>query len=234
MWENITENAERILDRVAQAERVCGLSKGSVTLIAASKQNGYEAVRSAFRGGIRNFGENRVQEMEEKLKANAYEGASLHFIGHLQKNKAKNVVGKAELIHSVDTPELLRLISKIAGNLGITQRVLLEVNIGGEQSKSGISPERVPELLDVAETLPYVRVEGLMAIPPAGDVKKTKYYFEKMYKIYVDIRAKKYDNSIMRILSMGMSADFEEAIMSGANTVRVGTAIFGTRTYNNG
>ncbi len=228
---SVYENAKRILERVREAERRAGLPEGTVRLVAASKLHGAEAVREAFNAGVRIFGENRVQELEEKQRLGAYEGAKVHFIGHLQRNKVKTLVGLAEMIESVDSAELARRVAARARELGITQRILLEVNIGREEQKSGVLPEELPALLDCVEAEKGIFAEGLMAIPPAtGDLRVTAGYFEQMRKLYVDIGAKKYDNSKMNVLSMGMSADFETAIACGANAVRVGTAIFGART----
>ncbi len=225
----IRERAKRVIERVNEASAGAGVP---VTLVAASKMNDAPRVRAAFEGGIRFFGENRVQELEEKLAENAYDGAAVHLIGHLQKNKVKNVVGRVDLIESADSPELLRLIGKRAADMGITQNVLLEVNIGGEESKSGVSPEALPELVEQAAEIPGIFVRGLMTIPP-NDINKqiTCRYFEQMRKLFIDMGAKKYDNVTMSILSMGMSADFELAIAHGANMVRVGSAIFGERHY---
>ena len=226
----IRDDAARILARVNTAAQRAG---HEAVLVAASKMNDPERVRAAFDGGVRQFGENRVQELESKLAANAYDGAAAHFIGHLQKNKVKAVAGRVALIQSADSPELLRLIGKRAGELGLVQDVLLEVNIGREASKSGVLPEALQELAAEAAEIPGIFVRGLMTIPPAGEEKeKTVQYFEQMRKLFIDIGAKKYDNVCMCILSMGMSADFEEAIACGANMVRVGTAIFGQRYYN--
>lgn len=228
MTDNVFENAAAVLARVEAA----GRAGHPVTLVAASKMNDATRVRMAFDAGVRAFGENRVQELEEKYARGAYAGAALHFIGHLQKNKVKNVVGKADLIESVDSLELLELIGRRAQALGITQRVLLEVNIGREPSKTGAMPEAVPEMAAAAGSIPGVAVLGLMTIPPnTGDREKTIQYFVQTRNLFVDMRAKKYDNVTMNILSMGMSADFEDAIACGANMVRVGSAIFGQRHY---
>lgn len=228
--ESVFDNARAILERVSAAAQRAG---HEVTLVAASKMNSADAVRQAFDAGIRAFGENRVQELEEKVKAGAYDGAALHFIGHLQKNKVKNVVGKAQLIESVDSLELMELISRRAEAMGIVQKVLLEVNIGREPSKTGAMPEKLPELAAAAGKFSGIQVLGLMTIPPnTGDKEKTIQYFVQTRNLFVDMSAKKYDNVTMSILSMGMSADFEEAIACGANMVRVGSAIFGERHYN--
>lgn len=229
MTDTVFENAKAILARVEAAAQRAG---HPVTLVAASKMNDAARVRAAFEAGVRAFGENRVQELEEKYTRGAYAGAALHFIGHLQKNKVKNVVGKADLIESVDSLELLELIGRRAQVLGITQRVLLEVNIGREPSKTGAMPEALPAMAAAASSIPGVEVLGLMTIPPnTGDREKTIQYFGQTRNLFVDMRAKKYDNVTMSILSMGMSADFEDAIACGANMVRVGSAIFGQRHY---
>jgi pyridoxal phosphate enzyme (YggS family) len=162
----------------------------------------------------------------------AYTGAPLHFIGRLQSNKVRNVVGLCDLIESVDSVSLIEQIDKKANLIGIKQDILIEVNIGREGSKSGILPENLESLTDRAEQSPGVRVRGLMAIPPLdADLSQTRHYFDEMFKLFVDIRAKKYDNISMNFLSMGMSDSYIEAIGAGANMVRVGSAIFGDRQY---
>ena len=171
--------------------------------------------------------------MLEKQAQGAYEGAELHFIGHLQKNKAKQVVGLAKLIHSVDSQELLALISRLAEARGLVQDVLLEVNIAGEAAKSGFAPEDVPQALAFASQLPGVRVRGLMAIPPICSFPdQNRPFFLRMRKLFVDNGGKKYDNVSMDFLSMGMSGDYQEAIACGADLVRIGTAVFGPRDYS--
>lgn len=228
----VYDNAARCLERAAEAAVRSGRRAEDVSLLAASKQNGRDNIREAFRAGIRIFGENRVQELREKLAENAYEGAALHFIGGLQRNKVKYIVGETDLIESADSPELIAEISKRAEALGIRQRILLEINVGREPQKSGVLPEALPDLLGCASEMRGVEVAGLMAIPPnEGDAEKKTGYFEKMTKLFVDISGKKYDNVNMNILSMGMSRDFEEAIACGATLVRVGSLIFGERIY---
>lgn len=220
---SITENVQRVRD---------GLPAG-VLLVAATKMNGPEAVREAIAAGVDACGENRVQELLEKNAAQAYAGAPVHFIGHLQRNKVRQVVGLCDLIESVDSGELLQLIENRAAALGIRQDVLLEVNIGGEEAKSGVSPQALPALLDAAAPLEHLRVRGLMTVPPICTEKdEVRRYFSAMYKLFVDIGRKKYDNISMDFLSMGMSADYREAVLEGSNMVRVGTAIFGAREYS--
>lgn len=221
--ENVADVRERIL-RAAPGARV--------QLVAATKMNDADRVREAVAAGVDACGENRVQELLEKNALGAYAGAALDFIGHLQKNKVKYLVGAVRLIQSVDSGALLAAVDARARALGVVQDVLLEVNIGGEASKSGLPPEGLPPVLALAAAMPGVRVRGLMAIPPvcAGN-GGSRPYFDRMRELFVDIGEKKYDNVCMDFLSMGMSGDFEDAVRCGANMVRVGTAIFGARDY---
>ena len=230
--ETIFDNVHRIQETIAEAALASGRTAGDVTLVAASKMNDTPRLREAFDAGIRVFGENRVQELQEKLPQGAYEGAGLHFIGHLQTNKVKFVAGVCDLIQSVDSRELIAQIGKKARSLEKVQDILVEVNIGREEGKSGVFTENLEEILGLAGQEPGVRVKGLMAIPPVTDnLAVSRNYFDAMYRLYVDIAAKKYDNIDMCILSMGMSSDYAEAIRAGSNMVRVGTAIFGARHY---
>lgn len=229
---SIADKVAAVREKMAEAAIRAGRDPGDILLCAATKLNGADAIRQAIAAGVDACGENRVQELAEKLPQGAYTGAPVHFIGHLQKNKAKLVVGSVDLIESVDSPELLRLIARLAGERGLRQDILLEVNIGGEAAKSGVAPEALPALAELADSLPSVHLRGLMAIPPvAAAPGANRRYFEKMYQLYVDIRAKKYDNSNIDCLSMGMSGDFADAIAAGATMVRIGTAIFGARPY---
>ena len=194
--------------------------------------NDAAACQEAIAAGIDALGENRVQEMTAKLAEDAYRGAPLHFIGHLQRNKVKQVVGKAALIQSIGSPELLAEVDRQAEKLGIVQDILLEVNIGGEEAKSGFAPDAVEQAAAQAKTLAHVRVRGLMTIPPADATREENMaYFAKVRALYVDISRKMYDNGL-EYLSMGMSGDFADAIRAGANMVRVGSAIFGARDYS--
>lgn len=229
---DITESVARVKANIAAAAEKAGRRPEDIYLVAASKMNDSGRVREAIAAGIRICGENRVQEMVEKQAQGAYEGAELHFIGHLQKNKVKQVVGLASLIQSADSLELIRLIDKTALSRGIVQDILLEVNIGAEASKSGFPPEELPSALDSIARLDAVRVRGLMTIPPiCSSRQEIEPYFVQMKQLFIDICGKKYDNIRMDFLSMGMSADYETAIACGANMVRVGAAIFGKRIY---
>ncbi len=228
----IEENVRIVREKMAAAAVAAGRRPEDVLLIAATKTNSAERIREAIAAGVDACGENRVQEMLEKNAQGAYAGAPLHFIGHLQKNKVKQAVGLARLIHGADSLELLRVIDRVAGAKGLRQELLLEVNIAAEASKSGFRPEEIPGLLDEVSSFSHIWVRGLMAIPPVcASGKENRPYFDQMEKLFIDNGQKKYDNVSMDFLSMGMSGDYEEAIASGANMVRVGTAIFGQRVY---
>ena len=189
-------------------------------------------MRQAIAAGVSCCGENRVQELTAKAAQNAYEGAPVHFIGHLQTNKVRQVVGRVALIQSVDSLRLLEAIHREAARQGIVQDILLEVNIAKEESKSGFDAGEVLSILEEIGKYSNICVRGLMAIPPisrfCGENQK---YFQKMFQLYVDIRGKINDNVKADCLSMGMSDDFEDAIAAGSTMVRLGTAIFGARHY---
>lgn len=229
---SITENVARIKQQITAAALAAGRDPASVTLCAATKMNGADAVREAIRAGVTVCGENRVQELTEKLAQNAYEGAEVHFIGHLQTNKVKQVVGRVSLIQSVDSMRLLAAIDKEAARQGIRQDILLEVNIGGEESKSGFRPEGIRAVVEKMSDYPNIRLKGLMAIPPICEITGgNNKFFQEMCNLSVDITGKKYDNVCMDTLSMGMSDDFADAVGCGSTMIRVGTAIFGARNY---
>ena len=230
---SIAENVALVQGRITAAARAAGRDPAEIRLVAASKMNDAQRVQEAVAAGVGICGENRVQEMLEKNAQGAYTGAELHFIGHLQKNKVKQVVGLAALIHSADSLELLAAIDRCAAARGLVQDVLLEVNIGAEASKSGFRPEEIPAALEKAGEFSAVRVRGLMAIPPVcAAPEENRPFFLRMKQLFVDNGRKKYDNVSMDFLSMGMSGDYTEAIVCGANLVRVGTAIFGARDYS--
>lgn len=227
----ITEHIAAVRREMAEAARESGRSERDIFLVGASKMNDAAACQEAIAAGVDALGENRVQEMTAKLAQNAYDGAPLHFIGHLQRNKVRQVVGKAALIQSIGSEALLREVEKEAARQQLVQDILLEVNIGGEAAKSGFAPEDIAAAAETALAMPHVRVRGLMTIPPvAMEPHGNLAYFEKMRWLYVDINAKIYDNK-MEYLSMGMSGDFADAIRCGSNMIRVGTAIFGARDY---
>lgn len=229
---SIAENIQAIRARMDAAARAAGRDPGEIQLCAATKMNDAARVREAVLGGVDCCGENRVQELLEKHPAGAYTGKPVHFIGHLQSNKVRQIVGIVDLIQSVDSEALLQKIAAQAEKHGIVQDVLIEVNIGGEEAKSGVSPDALEGLLRYVGGLRHVRVRGLMAIPPIAEEAGGNHdYFSAMHQLFVDIGAKKYDNVSMDFLSMGMSDDFEDAIACGANMVRVGSSIFGARNY---
>ena len=229
---SIAENVAAIQGRIARAALACGRDPAEIQLCAATKMNDADAVRQAIAAGVSCCGENRVQELTAKAAQNAYEGAPVHFIGHLQTNKVRQVVGRVDLIQSVDSLRLLEAIHREAARQGIVQDILLEVNIANEESKSGFNATEVLPLLEEIGKYSNICVRGLMAIPPisrfCGENQK---YFQKMFQLYVDIRGKINDNVKVDCLSMGMSDDFEDAIAAGSTRVRVGTAIFGARHY---
>ena len=228
---SIQENIERIRREIDAAARETGRTGKDITLVGASKMNDAARVREAIAAGLTACGENRVQELLEKNALGAYEGAQLHFIGHLQRNKVKQVVGKVALIQSVGSLPLLEAIEKEAEKQDIVQDILLEVNIGGEEAKSGFAPAQLEDAARAAQAMSHVRVRGLMTIPPADSDRDTNIrYFQEVRALYVDINEKLFHNEL-KCLSMGMSGDFEDAIRNGATMVRVGTAIFGARYY---
>ncbi len=228
----IAENIARIRKEIDEVARQCGKSGKDITIVAATKMNDAERVREAVLGGVDVCGENRVQELCDKYELGAYDGKPLHFIGTLQTNKVKYLIGKVDLIQSVNSLKLATEISKCAAKKGIVQDILVEINIGEEESKSGASIADAYELVENISRLPSVKVRGLMTIPPISDNEdEQKRFFTKMYELFIDIGAKKYDNISMEYLSMGMSGDYRTAILCGANMVRVGTGIFGARHY---
>ena len=229
---SIAENVKLVQANIARAARDAGRDPKDILLIGATKMNDAARVKEAVAAGLPACGENRVQELLEKNAQGAYEGAELHFIGTLQRNKVKYLVGLVRLIHSVDSVELLREIDKQARKRGLVQDILLEVNAAGEASKSGFPPEALPDMLAAAAGFPGLRVRGLMTIPPiCAELADNLPYFLLLNKLFVDNGEKKYDNVFMDFLSMGMSGDYEAAVSCGANMVRVGTAIFGARHY---
>lgn len=230
---SIQENVARIRQQMAQAAIAAGRDPKEILLCAATKMNDADAVRQAIAAGVDCCGENRVQELTAKLAENAYEGAPVHFIGHLQTNKVKQVVGKVDLIQSVDSERLLAAIDKEAGRQGIVQNILLEVNVGQEASKSGFSSGDILPLVDKIDQYPNICLRGLMAIPPISqNPGENLKFFSELRQLSVDIKEKIEDNVKVDCLSMGMSGDFADAISAGSTMIRVGTAIFGQRNYH--
>ena len=227
----LLENIAKVKKNIAAAARSAGRDPDEVTLVAATKVQSSDTIRAAIAAGITVCGENRVQELTAHLAANAYRGAQVHFIGHLQTNKVKQVVGKVDLIHSVDSERLLRAIDAQAAKQDLVQDILLEVNIAGEESKGGCTPEEARQLAQLTRELEHVRLRGLMAIPPISpEPGANRPFFAAMRQLFVDIKANMGDNQCnMDCLSMGMSGDYPDAIAEGATLVRVGTALFGPR-----
>lgn len=229
---SIAENIARVRASIAAAAKEAGRRPEEITLVGASKMNDASSCQEAIAAGIDALGENRVQEMTAKLREHAYDGAPLHFIGHLQRNKVRQVVGKVNLIQSAGSLELLEEIEKAAGRLDLVQDILLEVNIGEETAKSGFLPSELLPGAEAALKKEHLRVLGLMAIPPAEAAREeTLRYFDKVRALFLDMDGKLFHNSL-QVLSMGMSGDFEDAVRAGATMVRVGTAIFGSRHYD--
>lgn len=230
--EQMAAAVAEIRRRMDAAAREAGRDPASVQLCAACKTHTPETIALSARLPIDLFGENHVQELCANFDAGAYCSKPVHFIGHLQTNKIKKVLGKASLIQSVDSAHLLAALEKEAAKLDITQDILLEVNIGGEASKTGVSPDELWALLDTAAAQPHLRVKGLMAIPPVNDDDaENRALLRQVYKLFVRAGERGYENVRMETLSMGMSGDFENAIREGATLVRIGTAIYGARDY---
>ena len=228
----IAENIAAIRARMEEAAHRAGRDPKEILLCAATKMNDASRVREAIAAGVDCCGENRVQELLEKYEQHAYDGKPLHFIGTLQSNKVKYLIGKVSMIESVSSVKLAKVIDREAARAGIRQDILLEVNIGREESKLGIDPDELDSVIREIAKLEHVHVRGLMAIPPKTQPNQEKtLYFDRMSQLFIDISAKKYDNITMDCLSMGMSADYCEAISCGATIVRLGTAIFGARHY---
>ena len=228
---SLAEKIREVRENIALAAREAGRDPAEITLVAATKVQTSETIRAAIAAGVTVCGENRVQEMTAHLADDAYAGAALHFIGHLQTNKVKFVVGKVDLIESVGSEHLLEAIQRQAEKTGVVQDILLEVNVGGEESKSGVAPEELFALARKAAGLPNVRLRGLMAIPPVAEGPEgNRRFFAEMKQLFVDIKAKIDDNgTTVDCLSMGMSGDYMDAVREGATLVRVGTALFGPR-----
>ena len=229
---DVTYNYQKICEKISQAAQSVGKTADDITFLAATKTVDAPTINHAISLGLRYIGENRVQELLSKYDDYDLEHASLQFIGHLQSNKVRQIVGKVDLIQSVDSVKLATEISRCSIKQGVSTDILLEVNIGREENKSGVMPELLPELIDQVKVLPAIKVRGLMAIPPiCENPQENCKYFDNMRKLFLDIGGKNIDNISMDILSMGMSDDYEEAIRCGANMIRVGSALFGARNY---
>ncbi len=225
----IRDHLTEVRENIRKACERAGRSPEEVTLIAVSKTKPLFMLEEAYEAGARDFGENKVQEILEKAPKMP-EDARFHMIGHLQRNKVKQVLPHAVLIHSVDSLRLAEQIDQEAEKLGITAKILLEVNVAKEESKFGMMPEEVPELTEQIAALPHLRIQGLMTIAPfVDDPEKNRPVFQKLYQLSVDIKKKNIDNVSMSVLSMGMTGDYQVAVEEGATMIRVGTGIFGAR-----
>lgn len=228
----ILENINAVRENIKKACDNSGRNIEDITLIAVSKTKPYTAIEEALKSGIVDYGENKVQEMAEKFEI-LPKNIKWHMIGHLQRNKVKYLVGKTELIHSVDSLRLAEQIEKDFEKVGEYADILVEVNMAQEESKFGITAQETEELIRAISKLPHVRIKGLMTIAPyTDDAETNRVYFRKMKQLSVDIAAKNIDNVSMSVLSMGMTGDYQVAIEEGATMVRVGTGIFGERNYN--
>jgi len=228
----VSDNYAYILEEIERACQVSGRSADAVKLLAVTKTVSPDKINAAIRLGVRQIGENRVQEFLQKRDRLELDDVQVHLIGHLQTNKVRQIVGKVDMIESVDSLRLAKAISDRSASLGVVTPVLVEVNIGGEEAKSGVAPDLLEQLLEEISPLDGLQVRGLMTVPPILEKEsKKRAIFSKMYQLFVDIKDKKIDNIDMQELSMGMSGDFREAILEGSTIVRIGSALFGERQY---
>ena len=225
----ILENLEEVKKRILSACEKAGRYPKEVTLIAVSKTKPASMIEEAYGAGVRDFGENKVQELCEKYKE-LPQDIKWHMIGHLQRNKVKQIIGKTVLIHSVDSLRLAEQIEEEAGKQDLIIDILLEINVAEEDSKFGFQLEEAESAILKIATFPHVRIKGLMTIAPfVENSEENRSVFKKLRQFYVDMQRKNIDNVSMSLLSMGMTGDYEVAIEEGATLVRVGTGIFGTR-----
>ena len=228
----VAENYKEVDRKVCEACVRAGRDRSEVTLIAVSKTKPVEMIREAMEAGARVFGENKVQELCDKYEQ-LPKDLHWHLIGHLQRNKVKYIVGKTDLIHSVDSLRLAEEISKEAEKKGTEERILIEVNVAQEESKFGVTVQDTEELIRQIAVLPHLHICGLMTIAPyVEDAEENRPIFRTLKKLAVDIKMKNIDNVSMDVLSMGMTGDYEVAVEEGATMVRVGTGIFGERNYS--
>ena len=230
---SIAENYKSVLEKIDNSCKAVGRDPSEATLIAVSKTKPLSDLKEAYEAGARDFGENYVQELTEKIPEMP-EDVRWHMIGHLQRNKVKYIIGKVFLIHSVDSLRLAEEISKESVKAGIITDILIEVNIASEESKTGVDRTSAIELVESASALPGIRIKGLMCMPPiAEEAEENRKYFKALKQLSVDIEAKKIHNVSMGVLSMGMTGDYMVAAQEGATYLRVGTGIFGARDYGN-
>lgn len=232
MTDHIAHNLNTVRQQLADACKACGRRPDDVTLVAVSKKQPVEALQAAYAAGQRDFGENYAQEFAARQAglAQSHPNLRIHYIGHLQSNKAKLVAGRTALLHTIDRVKILRTVNRLAEDLGTIQEVLFEVHLSPEESKAGCAPDELPELLTLALELPAVRPRGLMTMPPWDlDADDARPYFAELRTLRENM-ANRFGLTDFDQLSMGMSHDFPVAIAEGATIVRVGTAIFGPRT----
>ncbi|CDA28212.1 MULTISPECIES: YggS family pyridoxal phosphate-dependent enzyme [Eubacterium] len=228
----IQENIKLVEENIKKACEKVGRDVNEVTLIAVSKTKPYTAIEEALPTGVKDYGENKVQELCDKYEI-LPKDIKWHMIGHLQRNKVKYLVGKASLIHSVDSIRLAEQIEKEYAKADEIANILIEVNMAQEESKFGITSEETEQLVREIAKFPHIRIKGLMTIAPYTDnPESNRVYFRNMKKLSVDIENKNIDNVSMSVLSMGMTGDYQVAVEEGATLVRVGTGIFGERNYN--
>ncbi len=228
---NIARNLAGVEERIAAAAERSGRRREDITLVAVTKTYPTDMMNEAIRLGVTDIGENKPQEVRDKF--DSVLPVKWHLIGHLQTNKVKYVIDKVSLIHSVDSIKLMDEIERQAEKHGLSMDILIEINISGEESKSGIRPDELEEMLLRAGQLKRVKIKGLMTVAPKTDNSVTNIlHFNNIRQIFIDIQQKKYDNVNMLYLSMGMSGDFETAIECGSNMVRIGSAVFGERDYS--
>lgn len=228
----LRDNLARIREEIAAACAACGRAEEEITLLGVTKTVPADRINMAIEAGIDRIGENRVQEFLQKREELRLEGVGVHLIGHLQTNKVERIVGLVDRIESVDSLRVAQAIDAASRKRGIVTEVLVEVNIGGEEAKSGAAPEETEELLCQMAEMQGLRVRGLMTVPPIADTERERRgYFSRMKKLFVDIRDKNIDNIHMDVLSMGMSGDYVQAIREGSTEVRIGSALFGSRVY---
>ena len=227
----LKDQLQEVEKRIQAACDRAGRKREDVTLIAVSKTKPVETLQEAYDLGVRIFGENKVQELTAKYEA-LPKDIHWHMIGHLQTNKVKYIIDKAELIHSVDSLKLAETIEKEAAKHDLIADILVEVNVAEEESKFGMKMEEVIPFVEKVSAFPHVRVRGLMTIAPfVEDPEENRSIFADLHKLYIDIKKKNHDNDTVSVLSMGMTNDYEVAIEEGATMVRVGTGIFGARNY---
>src|SRR5699024_4204733 len=230
--QEVAQNVQKIAQDVREAALQAGRDPSEVQVMAVTKTVDPVLVNAAIGAGITLLGENKAQELCAKYDSYHEDGVQIHFIGHLQTNKVRQIVDKVSMVESVDSIKLAREIDRHCAAIGKVMDVLLEVNIGREENKTGVFPELLPALLEEAGKLEHIRVRGLMTIPPVCETEEeVLQYFSQMRQLFIDIKQKKYDNISMEILSMGMSADYLAAVRCGSNIVRIGTAMFGQRNY---